>query len=612
MDPPILFEDGYGQRLVEVEQAALGAEVALWWASSGWKVAQSRKLPAEVGAAVEVGLARNEREAAQLIVRPARTLEGFIAEAGALVSDSGAVLAAANVEVLRVRYVNVEVPTDSTSVAAPWPDPLPPFKSLITLEAGVNQPLWLRVHAPRETLPGVYRGFAHLRADGYEANVPLRVEVYDFTLPDRLTCRTAFGFNPSAVAQYHRPKTQEERRLLIYKYYESMRDHHISPYDPAPFSKIAVEWVKRTPEECAGLPEEDAALLQEHALTPRFDWEAWDAEVAASFERFHFSSIRLGIPGMGGGTFYGHGTPSLQGFDEGSRGYWLAFSQYCQTLETHLREKGWLDKAFVYWFDEPAPRDHDFVRAGFDKLKRAAPGLNRFITNNMMSAKLGAKLAGGPNMYCSLPKIHIEEFVKERQREGDIFWWYLCTVPKVPYCGLFTDHAGTELRVVFWQMWKRDVRGFLVWASNLWTTGCAYPNHPQNPYEDAMSWVSGYGTKKGERRPWGNGDGRFMYPPEAAATADSPTPVLDGPVDSIRWEMIRDGLEDYEYLVILKGLLAEKSALLSATERNKYDALLRVPGAISEDPRHFTKDPAPIEKQRHSIAQAIEVLQKVH
>jgi glycosyl hydrolase family 123 len=332
IEPPILFADGYGQRLLGAEAASSGTETGLWWASSGWKVSQSRELPKQAGEAMHISLARNEYEAVQLVVKPARGLEGFIAEAGALVSESGSVLAAVNVEVLRVRYVNVEHPTDRSSVAAPWPDPLPPFKKLITLEAGKNQPLWVRVHAPKETAPGLYRGFVRLRANSYDAEVPLSVEVYDFTLPDRLTCRTAFGFGTSTVFQYHRPGTEEERRLLIDKYFESMRKHHASPYNPAPFSKMNVKWVKRTPEECAGLPEEDAVLLQEHALTPRFDWDAWDAEVTRNFERFHFSTIRLSIPGMGGGTFYGHGKPSLQGFDEGTRGYWLAFSQYCSTL----------------------------------------------------------------------------------------------------------------------------------------------------------------------------------------------------------------------------------------------------------------------------------------
>ncbi|MBN2308633.1 MAG: DUF4091 domain-containing protein, partial [Candidatus Hydrogenedentes bacterium] len=107
---------------------------------------------------------------------------------------------------------------------------------------------------------------------------------------------------------------------------------------------------------------------------------------------------------------------------------------------------------------------------------------------------------------------------------------------------------------------------------------------------------------------WGNGDGRFIYPPEAAATARQAETVLDGPVDSIRWEMLRDGVEDYEYFVILRDRLAERGEGLSARERRRYEALLEVPEAVSEDLTHFATDPAPIEAHRHEVARAIAAL----
>jgi hypothetical protein len=120
--------------------------------------------------------------------------------------------------------------------------------------------------------------------------------------------------------------------------------------------------------------------------------------------------------------------------------------------------------------------------------------------------------------------------------------------------------------------------------------------------------MEGYGTKVGEKKPWGNGDGRFMYPPEAAANAQPPQPVLDGPVDSIRWEMLRDGIEDYEYLATLKRLLAERRADLPKRLRVRCEKLLSVPESIAADTRTYTKDPAPLEKRRDQIAQAIERL----
>ncbi len=126
-----------------------------------------------------------------------------------------------------------------------------------------------------------------------------------------------------------------------------------------------------------------------------------------------------------------------------------------------------------------------------------------------------------------------------------------------------------------------------------------------------MGWTSGYSTPRGDKRPWGNGDGRFIYPPEAAADAHPSGPVLDGPVDSIRWEMLRDGIEDYEYLVVLRKLIEANKGKLTAGRQQKYVALLEVPEDITSDMTTFTNDPAPIEARRDRIARAISEFSKL-
>ena len=123
-----------------------------------------------------------------------------------------------------------------------------------------------------------------------------------------------------------------------------------------------------------------------------------------------------------------------------------------------------------------------------------------------------------------------------------------------------------------------------------------------------MGWRSGYSTPKGQKHPWGNGDGRFIYPPLAAADANPSGPVLRGPTDSIRWEMLRDGIEDYEYFVILRDLLGAKGGRLDRATREAYTALLEVPKDITRDMTTFTKDPAPLERHRNRVARAISQL----
>ena len=565
-------------------------KAGLWWASSGWKISLDKSLPVAKSQAILIRAARNEAEAAQLVICPAKPLKALTVRTGVLTGPGGAVIPAANVEVLEVRYVNVERATDKSSVPGLWPDPLPPLKGPLDLEANKNKPFWVRVKVPRDVPPGAYEGSIKLQGQDYSADAALRVEVYDFALPDRMTCTTAFGFSPGNVFRYQKVSDAEQRRQVLDKYWASFSAHHISPYDPAPLDDPKVAW-----------PQVNGSTTPEQ-LKPVFDWTAWDAGMERGIDYYNFNSFRLSIPGLGGGTFHSRREPELLGYREDTPHYKAAFNAYCQEVQEHLRQKGWLDEAYVYWFDEPAPKDYEFVMNGFNKLKEAAPDITRMLTE-----QVDPNLVGGPNIWCAVSNNYKHEPAEERRKHGEKFWWYVCTGPKAPYCTLFIDHPGTELRIWLWQTWQRKIDGILVWQSNYWTSSAAYPdaNHPQNPYKDPMGWRSGYSTPDGEKRPWGNGDGRFIYPPEAAADANPSEPVLDGPVDSIRWEMLRDGIEDYEYLAMLKRLLEAKKDKLSPGQRQEYAALLDVPQDVTSDMTTFTKDPAPIEARRDQVAQAI-------
>lgn len=122
-----------------------------------------------------------------------------------------------------------------------------------------------------------------------------------------------------------------------------------------------------------------------------------------------------------------------------------------------------------------------------------------------------------------------------------------------------------------------------------------------------MSWMEGYGVARGEKRPWAAGDGRLIYPPEDCFDGGK-DPVLDGPVSSIRLEAQRDGIEDYEYLAMLKKLLAEKRGTLTPEQVARYEKLLEVPEEISAGLTSYTTNPAPIAARRQELAKAIEAL----
>ncbi|MHC4205874.1 MAG: glycoside hydrolase domain-containing protein, partial [Planctomycetota bacterium] len=231
------FNSSYGELL-----AGSSDKVGLWWASSGWKINRDKSLPSEKSEAVTIRAARNEAEAAQLVVRPAVQLISFTIRAGDLSGPGGTAISSENVEVLKVRYVNVERPTDKSSVAGHWPDPLPPLKGPISLEQNKNQPFWIRIKVPQSAPAGIYTGIIELNAQDYDAKIILRVEVYDFVLPDRMTCTSAFGFSTGNVFRYQKLNRPEQRRQVLDKYWANFSAHHISPYNPAPLDRIKVTW----------------------------------------------------------------------------------------------------------------------------------------------------------------------------------------------------------------------------------------------------------------------------------------------------------------------------------------------------------------------------------
>ena len=56
-----------------------------------------------------------------------------------------------------------------------------------------------------------------------------------------------------------------------------------------------------------------------------------------------------------------------------------------------------------------------------------------------------------------------------------------------------------------------------------------------------------------------NGEGSFFYPGDFTKRYTS-QPNVDGPVSSLRFELLREGIEDYEYINMLKDLGDSKFA----------------------------------------------------
>ena len=113
------------------------------------------------------------------------------------------------------------------------------------MQAGENQPLWILVYVPKDAKAGDYSGTLSLKADGFSADVPIRLHVWDFALPERNHLQTAFGFSPGEAFRYHQVTIDADRRKLVDLYYQSFAEHRISTYDPGATGPFPGEVLRR-------------------------------------------------------------------------------------------------------------------------------------------------------------------------------------------------------------------------------------------------------------------------------------------------------------------------------------------------------------------------------
>ena len=186
---------------------------------------------------------------------------------------------------------------------------------------------------------------------------------------------------------------------------------------------------------------------------------------------------------------------------------------------------------------------------------------------------------------------------QERIAAGDDVWGYVCCDPRPPWPNLMiAGHAGITPRIIPWMFWREGLSGFLYYYINNWM-GEDQPGGINVPVESLTA-------RNGPFLAWNtyalNGDGMLIYP---------------GPHSSTRLENLRDGVEDYEYLAMLRRLIDGKREKLSEALRAQAEQCLVIEEAIIPklvaNPRvcRYTEDVADLYRKREQIARMIEKLQ---
>jgi len=254
-------------------------------------------------------------------------------------------------------------------------------------------------------------------------------------------------------------------------------------------------------------------------------------------------------------------------------------------LCNHLREKGWFDKAMIFGCkDEPEESDYQAQREDSAEIKKIEPKLKIFLTEPPTP-----ELYGAVDIWWLTMADKNKNYIKERIKVGDQVWWYRCGIPvrceySRPYweypSDIRIDRPSIDIRIFYWMIWKYKMTpATFFWNGNSWPSGY-------------QSWSSGNWNISGFHGI--NGDGYIVYPGD------------NGPVPSIRLKCIRDGIEDYEYLYLLKDKL--KRSLIKKKVFKEAGALLAIDNSLIVNTHYYCKDPAVLLDYRLRLARMIEKL----
>ncbi|MFC1544637.1 glycoside hydrolase domain-containing protein [Gemmatimonadota bacterium] len=216
--------------------------------------------------------------------------------------------------------------------------------------------------------------------------------------------------------------------------------------------------------------------------------------------------------------------------------------QYLQELArmfdpyvAELRKRGLAHLAYFYGFDEIGGEMFEVVKRTYGFLKKRYPEIPTMTTGRDPSFGIDSGLEDEVDIWVPLTPVYDLKLAEQARARGKEVWWYICISPPHPYANWFVEYPAIEARLLWWMTYQYQVPGFLYYLTNL--------RHNQ----DDLMRLTGHNKTNWNPASWrtANGDGCFIY--------SGP----DGPISTIRFENIRDGLEDSELLFLLEKRLGD-------------------------------------------------------
>jgi len=460
-------------------------------------------------------------------------------------------------------FSKVYAPSGKNGQAGYWPDALVPLTRPFDIRSSRrdrgpvlrHQPLWVDLSVPAGQLPGVYEGRLTVKAGGRElGSLGVELKVWNVTLGKERHFPVQFGFfYGREIARIHGvEQDSDEYRELFFEYLGYMLDHRV---DPA-FISIGL---------AGGLKD------------GRYVLEWTDPRM----EKFLFERGQCRF-------LIGAGPPGLSREGLAKEQYEEYVRQYLRQVIAHARESGWYERlSFTGAVDEPqTKKEYEAVRYWAELIHSVDPRVPVAVTEQPIPDKTAWGTLVG---YCSEWIVHgnvldkNRDAIAARQAAGERVSWYISCDQLYPQPNYYIDRSAADCRMISWITWRYRLGGMLYWATTLW-------REVRDPWGDAISW------KRSHCNAPAAGEGMLLYPGNLVERYTGQENVY-GPVGSLRFALLREGLEELE-------LLEQLSALGG---RDEADAIA---ASICGGVKDFSRDPNELDAARHRLIRAIAARQE--
>lgn len=249
-------------------------------------------------------------------------------------------------------------------------------------------------------------------------------------------------------------------------------------------------------------------------------------------------------------------------------------------IDKTLKDMNLTNEAFIYLTDEPPALHYpEIIRRA--NIINATTDIRLFAALNRSLDTYPAELLDACDIICPVSYQSRDEVVAVK-RKGKEAWWYIVG------WGFNVDQIPLRTRMFPWIAWWYNVDGVMQWILNTqWRCDTIEPGLPPAQWKARTIGCS-------------NGLGNYMYP------------GADGmPLPSLRLKNYRDGLEDYEYFLLLSKIRKQNGSELSSEARNDIQRLLSLEDMV-HGPENFCQDRDQLTSWRNAMGSLIHSIRVRH